>query len=133
LGTSYKKNMAGRQAPQNPACGPAFGDHNSSRLSYFYPLEERRPSHESTRAAPLFSKMKILSLNFLSCSRKACKSSTASFPLHPRDAELEIVTIKSNPLFIRNILPRLNWEALKGLCEEVRPPLTSFCTSVTEY
>jgi hypothetical protein len=32
--------------------------------------------------------MKMLTLNFLTCPRKACKSSPASFPLHPADAVL---------------------------------------------
>ncbi|KAJ5022669.1 hypothetical protein J3E73DRAFT_384901 [Bipolaris maydis] len=35
--------------------------------------------------------MKLLTLNFLTCAIKACKTNPASFPLHPRDAELEIV------------------------------------------
>lgn len=69
--------------------------------------------------------MKILTLNFLTCARKTCKTSPAAFPLHPRDAELEIVEMEFNPLFIRNILPRVEWDALKGLCTEVHPPSPS--------
>lgn len=63
--------------------------------------------------------MKLLTLNFLTCARKACKSSPAAFPLHPRDAELEVVETDPNPLFIRNILPRLEWDALRTLASEV--------------
>lgn len=70
--------------------------------------------------------MKLLTLNFLTCARKACKSSPAAFPLHPRDAELEVVETDLNPPFIRNILPRLEWEALRTLASEVhsQPPTT---------
>jgi multifunctional methyltransferase subunit TRM112 len=80
--------------------------------------------------------MKLLTVNFLTCAVKACKSSLSSsstttttsnkepsllspttnnlspFPLHFRDAVLERTEIKYNPRFIQNILPRVNWEAL---------------------
>lgn len=55
--------------------------------------------------------MKILTLNFLTCAIKSCKTSPNSFPLHPRDAELATSELPYNPIFIRNILPRLHWEA----------------------
>lgn len=66
-----------------------------------------------------------------------CKSSAAAFPLHCREGvlpdmplkatsyankylvELEQVEIDMNPLFIKNMLPRLDWEAMKGLTQEV--------------
>lgn len=63
--------------------------------------------------------MKLLTLNFLTCARKTCKSTTAAFPLHPKEAELEQIEIDLNPLFITNILPRLDWEAMKTLTQEV--------------
>lgn len=66
--------------------------------------------------------MKILTLNFLTCARKACKATNAAFPLHPRDAELEIVETDLNPLFIRNILPRVEWDALREICVELGLP-----------
>lgn len=72
--------------------------------------------------------MKLLTLNFLTCARKACKSSPAAFPLHPRDAELEVVETDLNPPFIRNILPRLEWEALRTLASEVRHATHSLST-----
>jgi multifunctional methyltransferase subunit TRM112 len=66
--------------------------------------------------------MKILTLNFLTCARKACKASPASFPLHPTDAELEIVEAPANPLFLANMLPRLEWAALRTVCGELGLP-----------
>lgn len=67
--------------------------------------------------------MKLLTLNFLTCARKACKQTASAFPLHPKDAELEAVEIDSNPEFLRNILPRLDWEVLRGMSEEVCLPV----------
>jgi multifunctional methyltransferase subunit TRM112 len=63
--------------------------------------------------------MKLLTTNFLTCAVKACKSSSASFPLHFRDATLDRTDIDFNPLFIRNILPRVNWEALTTTATEL--------------
>lgn len=74
--------------------------------------------------------MKLLTLNFLTCARKACKQEPAAFPLHPRDAELERVEQEVNPEFLVNVLPRLDWKAIRSLSEEVSllhlppPPLT---------
>jgi hypothetical protein len=65
------------------------------------------------------SKMKLLTLNFLCCARKTCKTNPAAFPLHPKEAELEQVEAEINPLLIQNMLPRLNWEALKAISQEV--------------
>lgn len=64
--------------------------------------------------------MKILTVNFLTCAVKTCKTSSLSFPLHFRDAELEQSDIEYNPSFLRNILPRVDWEALKVTATEVR-------------
>jgi multifunctional methyltransferase subunit TRM112 len=64
--------------------------------------------------------MKLLTLNFLCCARKTCKTNPAAFPLHPKDAELEQVEAEINPLLIQNMLPRINWEALKTISQEVR-------------
>lgn len=66
--------------------------------------------------------MKLLTLNFLCCARKTCKTNPAAFPLHPKDAELEQVEAEINPLLIQNMLPRINWEALKTISQEVRIP-----------
>jgi multifunctional methyltransferase subunit TRM112 len=64
--------------------------------------------------------MKLLTLNFLTCAIKTCKTNPASFPLHPRDAELEIVETDVNLAFLKNILPRILWDELRGICSEVR-------------
>jgi hypothetical protein len=64
--------------------------------------------------------MKLLTLNFLTCAIKTCKTNPASFPLHPRDAELEIVEADVNLAFLKNILPRILWDELRGICSEVR-------------
>lgn len=63
--------------------------------------------------------MKILTVNFLTCAVKACKTSPLSFPLHFRDAELEQSDIEYNASFLRNILPRVDWGALKVTATEV--------------
>lgn len=63
--------------------------------------------------------MKLLTLNFLTCAIKTCKSSPASFPLHPRDAELEVVEADLNLPFLKNILPRLMWDELRVIAGEV--------------
>jgi hypothetical protein len=65
------------------------------------------------------TKMKLLTLNFLTCARKTCKSAPAAFPLHPKEAELEQIETEMNPLFIKNMLPRLDWEAMKTLTTDV--------------
>ncbi len=64
--------------------------------------------------------MKVLSLNFLTCAAKACKSSSASFPLHPKDAELVQDDLEVNPEMLINVLPRLDWAALRTTSSEVR-------------
>lgn len=63
--------------------------------------------------------MKILTVNFLTCAVKACKTSPLSFPLHFQDAELEQSEIEYNPSFLCNILPRIDWEAFKVTANEV--------------
>ncbi|KIW17488.1 hypothetical protein PV08_04682 [Exophiala spinifera] len=63
--------------------------------------------------------MKLLTTNFLTCAVKACKSSPDSFPLHFKDATLERTEIDYNPLFVRNILPRVNWDALTTTATEL--------------
>ncbi|KAH7408964.1 hypothetical protein BKA64DRAFT_384928 [Cadophora sp. MPI-SDFR-AT-0126] len=56
--------------------------------------------------------MKVLTLNFLTCAVKACKSTSASFPLHPKDCELVSDSIEPNPKLLTNVLPRVDWNAL---------------------
>jgi multifunctional methyltransferase subunit TRM112 len=64
--------------------------------------------------------MKLLTLNFLTCAIKTCKTNPSSFPLHPRDAELEIQEAELNLPFLKNILPRLMWEEIRVIAREVR-------------
>ncbi|UNI19154.1 type I protein arginine N-methyltransferase Rmt1 [Purpureocillium takamizusanense] len=66
--------------------------------------------------------MKVLSLNFLTCAAKACKSSSTSFPLHPKDAELVQDDLEVNPEMLINVLPRLDWAALRTTSSELGFP-----------
>ncbi|KAK2071730.1 hypothetical protein P8C59_006134 [Phyllachora maydis] len=63
--------------------------------------------------------MKVLTLNFLTCAVKACKSSADSFPLHPKDAELVHDDIELNPQLLVNVLPRIDWAALRTTSTEL--------------
>jgi multifunctional methyltransferase subunit TRM112 len=63
--------------------------------------------------------MKILTTNFLTCAVKACKSSPASFPLHPQSATLARTEIDYNPTLVLNILPRLSFDALSVIATEL--------------
>lgn len=78
------------------------------------PPEKKTPHTHTSQSI-----MKLLTINFLTCAVKACKSSPLSFPLHFRDAELERQEIEYNPIFLRNILPRLDWDAVKVTAMEV--------------
>ncbi|RYP52828.1 hypothetical protein DL768_002077 [Monosporascus sp. mg162] len=66
--------------------------------------------------------MKVLSLNFLTCAVKACKSSSSSYPLHPKDAELVQDDIEINPQLLINLLPRIDWAALSTTAAELSFP-----------
>ncbi|KZZ93485.1 putative protein family UPF0434/Trm112 [Ascosphaera apis ARSEF 7405] len=63
--------------------------------------------------------MKVLTSNFVTCAVKACKSSSNSYPLHFQDAELEQEELEFHPEFMRNILPRLDWDALRISASEL--------------
>ncbi|PHH64901.1 hypothetical protein CDD81_3758 [Ophiocordyceps australis] len=66
--------------------------------------------------------MKVLSVNFLTCAVKECKSVAASYPLHPRDAELVVDEIELNAAMLVNVLPRLDWTALRTTATELGFP-----------
>tara|TARA_R110002060_G_scaffold70708_3_gene79323 strand:- start:320 stop:544 length:225 start_codon:yes stop_codon:yes gene_type:complete len=66
--------------------------------------------------------MKVLTLNFLTCAVKACKSTSTSFPLHPKDCELVSDSIVPNPQLLKNVLPRIDWNALVITAAEVCLP-----------
>lgn len=63
--------------------------------------------------------MKLLTLNFLTCAIKTCKPLPSAFPLHVQDAELEAVELDFNPLFLRNVLSRIEWPAMRTVLSEV--------------
>lgn len=63
--------------------------------------------------------MKLLTVNFLTCAVKTCKTTTLSFPLHFQDAELEQREVEYNSAFLKNILPRLDWDAITTTAAEV--------------
>jgi multifunctional methyltransferase subunit TRM112 len=63
--------------------------------------------------------MKLLTTNFLTCAAKSCRSSPLSFPLHFKDAIVHRTEMAYNPLLLTNILPRLNWEALRTTATEL--------------
>ncbi|KAI1004067.1 hypothetical protein K3495_g4147 [Podosphaera aphanis] len=67
--------------------------------------------------------MKVLTLNFLQCAVKACKSSSDAFPLHLKDCELVSDPVALNPLLLRNVLPRIDWTALQVTARELALPL----------
>ncbi|KAL1981175.1 hypothetical protein VTN96DRAFT_2976 [Rasamsonia emersonii] len=66
--------------------------------------------------------MKVITVNFVTCAVKSCKTSQSSFPLHFRDAELEQQELDFHPEFIRNILPRLDWDSLRMTANELGFP-----------
>lgn len=70
--------------------------------------------------------VKVLTLNFLCCSVKACKGNAAAFPLKPKDAELVSDEIEINALLLTNLLPRLDWNALIATSSEVSNSMLSF-------
>ncbi|KIV99194.1 uncharacterized protein PV09_09145 [Verruconis gallopava] len=70
----------------------------------------------------LSGQMKLLTLNFLTCARKACKPNPDSFPLQPKECTLEILETDFNLLFLCNILPRLEWPALVRITSELGLP-----------
>lgn len=63
--------------------------------------------------------MKVITVNFITCAVKSCKTSPSSFPLHFRDAELEQQELDFQPEFIRNVLPRIDWDGLRITASEV--------------
>ena len=89
------------------------------------------PPHHKSLSIPS-TNMKILTTSFLTCAVKACKSSPLSFPLHYKDAELEQSDIAYNPQFLINILPRIDWDAVRVTAAEVSdtvPNLQCFPTN----
>jgi hypothetical protein len=86
----------------------------SSTIPRSIALHNKYEPSLTTRAA-----MKLLTLNFLTCAVKSCKSTSESFPLHPKDCELVSDTLESDPKLLLNVLPRLDWAALSTTASEV--------------
>ncbi|KAJ8109803.1 hypothetical protein OPT61_g7191 [Boeremia exigua] len=89
------------------------------------PAPSTQPTSEHAHTAAAHTsraKMKLLTLNFLTCAIKTCKTQASSFPLHPADAELEIQESDVNLPFLKNILPRLMWEEIRTICKELGLP-----------
>lgn len=63
--------------------------------------------------------MKIITTNLVECAVKACKSTTKCFPLHLRDTEIVETEQDFHPEFLRNIISRLDWDALRTTASEV--------------
>lgn len=79
--------------------------------------------------------MKVITANFVTCAVKECKTSAASFPLHFHDAELEMQELDFQPEFIRNVIPRIDWEALRVTANEVfslPAELSHFCLQANQ-
>ncbi|KAK3945797.1 peptidyl-prolyl cis-trans isomerase B [Diplogelasinospora grovesii] len=53
---------------------------------------------------------------------ETCKASSASFPLHPKDAELAKDDVAMNPQLLVNLLPRIDWNALRTTSTELGFP-----------
>ncbi|QKX62610.1 uncharacterized protein TRUGW13939_09771 [Talaromyces rugulosus] len=69
--------------------------------------------------------MKVLTVNFLTCAVRGCRVSQSSSSLHFKDAELEKLELDFNPTFVRNILPRLDWDRLRATAQELGFPTIS--------
>ncbi|KAJ5157565.1 uncharacterized protein N7482_008665 [Penicillium canariense] len=66
--------------------------------------------------------MKVITANFVTCAVKECKTSPLSFPLHFHDAELELQELDFQPEFIRNVVPRIDWDSLRVTANELGFP-----------
>ncbi|PWY76155.1 Trm112p-domain-containing protein [Aspergillus heteromorphus CBS 117.55] len=66
--------------------------------------------------------MKLITVNFLACAVKGCKTAPASYPLHFQDAELELQELEFQPNFILNIIPRIDWDGLRVMANELGFP-----------
>jgi multifunctional methyltransferase subunit TRM112 len=63
--------------------------------------------------------MKILTTLFLTCPIQSCRTSPSSYPLNFKSCTLEKVPVDYNPLLLRNLLPRLNLDALETIVSQL--------------
>lgn len=61
--------------------------------------------------------MRLVTHNMLQCHVKGCNSN--NFPLQLSDVEIEIQETDFNPKFLRNMLSKLEWNALVKTALEV--------------
>ncbi|UZO10428.1 uncharacterized protein OCT59_002011 [Rhizophagus irregularis] len=73
----------------------------------------------------LYLTMRLVTHNMLQCHVKGCNSN--NFPLQLSDVEIEIQETDFNPKFLRNMLSKLEWNAL------VKTALESFVNEIVFY
>lgn len=62
--------------------------------------------------------VRLITHNLLACHVKGC--TTNNFPLVFQDVQVELQEAEFNPDFVRNMLPRLQWDALVNAAKQVR-------------
>ena len=69
--------------------------------------------------------MRLFTHNFLQCHVRKCSSAaaaggdTSNFPLSITDADIQIKETDFNADFIRSLVPKIDWPALRRTAEEV--------------
>lgn len=64
-------------------------------------------------------KMKFLTTNFIRCAVKSCDGQENSFPLSYQEITLVQKEQKFNPLFIANMLDRIDWPAILKVASDL--------------
>lgn len=69
--------------------------------------------------------MKLLTTNFVQCAVKSCAKSGKAFPLRYSECKWtnESETQEYNPLFVVNIMSKINWEAIVQVAKDVSSKL----------
>lgn len=127
--TCHRTKFKLKPEPCNPTPSQNLSRHPARGSSSIAPRPSANlesPKEPNNLHGPTYrtDTMKLLTLNFLTCAIKTCKTQASSFPLHPKDSELEILEADLNLPFLKNILPRLMWEELRVICKEVFLPPT---------
>lgn len=63
--------------------------------------------------------MKFLTTNFVQCAVKSCSKSADCFPLKYSDVVLQRQEVDFDPVYITNLLPKLDWPALVSTAKEL--------------